>query len=97
MGFWEVVMEGPPGSPCWGGTFLLHIDTGENFPIRAPTVRFLVPVLHPNVSKQGRICHPIFDREWNSSLHAYQTLEQIHGMLMSIEVSPSRNTTVDLG
>ena len=87
MGFWKAFMQGPQGSPYSKGIFLLYIEMGERFPIWPPTGRFLTPVLHPNVSKQGRICHPVFDREWNSSIRIYQVLEQIYGMLMSIEVN----------
>ena len=90
MGFWKVVMQGPPESPYARGHFLLYVEMGEHFPTRPPTVRFLTPVLHPNVSKHGRICHAVFDREWASTINIHQVLEQIYGMLMHIEVSPSR-------
>jgi hypothetical protein len=51
MGFWKVVMQGPPASPYEGGTFLLYIEIGDAFPRKAPTARFITPILHPNITK----------------------------------------------
>jgi uncharacterized protein YegL len=51
MGFWKVVMQGPPESPYEGGTFLLYVEIGEQFPRKAPTARFITPMLHPNITK----------------------------------------------
>jgi hypothetical protein len=51
MGFWKVVMQGPPASPYENGTFLLYVELGDQFPRRAPTARFITPVLHPNITK----------------------------------------------
>jgi hypothetical protein len=51
MGFWKVVMQGPPESPYEDGTFLLYIEIGEQFPRKAPTARFITPMLHPNITK----------------------------------------------
>jgi len=48
-------------------------------------VRFITPVLHPNITKHGRICHPIFDREWTAHTHVYEVLQQVFGIFMSLE------------
>jgi hypothetical protein len=32
MGFWKVVMQGPPASPYEDGTFLLYIELSDQFP-----------------------------------------------------------------
>ena len=108
MGFWKVVMQGPHASPYENGTFLLYVELGDQFPRKAPTVRFITPILHPNITKvcssirplsallrqrerltsdqHGRICHPIFDREWTATTHVYEVLQQVFGILMSLEV-----------
>lgn len=44
------------------GTFLMYIDMDAEYPAFAPKARFITPILHPNVTKQGRICHSILDR-----------------------------------
>jgi len=85
MGFWKVVMQGPPSSPYEDGTFLLYIEFSDQFPRKAPTARFITPILHPNITKHGRICHPIFDREWTPVTRVYQVIQQLWGILMSLE------------
>jgi hypothetical protein len=51
MGFWKVVMQGPPASPYADGTYVVWVELGDEFPRIAPTVRFITPILHPNISK----------------------------------------------
>lgn len=51
MAFWKVVMQGPPDTPYADGTFLLYVELGDQFPKVAPAVRFITPILHPNVTK----------------------------------------------
>lgn len=51
MGFWKVVMQGPPDSPYANGTFLLYIEMGSEFPRKPPSARFITPMLHPNITK----------------------------------------------
>lgn len=51
MGFWKVVMQGRPGTPYKNGTFLAYLEFGAEFPRKPPTMRFITPILHPNVSK----------------------------------------------
>ena len=59
----------PSGSFWAKGTFLLYLDMGQNFPSFAPELRFVTPILHPNVTSQGRVCHSILDRV--TLVHAY--------------------------
>ena len=51
MAFWKVAMQGPPDTPYESGTFLLYVELGAQFPMVAPTARFITPILHPNVTK----------------------------------------------
>ncbi|KAG9237468.1 hypothetical protein BJ875DRAFT_395206 [Amylocarpus encephaloides] len=85
MNFWKVVMQGPPESTYSKGTFLLYIDIGSEFPRKPPSARFITPMLHPNITKHGRICHPIFSREWSPATRVYQVLQQVYGILMALE------------
>jgi len=41
----------------------MYIDMDTEYPAFAPKARFITPLLHPNVTKQGRICHSILDRK----------------------------------
>lgn len=49
--FWKIIMSGPSASPYERGTFVLMVEMSSNYPQRAPTVRFITPILHPNVTK----------------------------------------------
>jgi ubiquitin-protein ligase len=51
MSFWKIIMSGPSASPYERGTFVLTVEMPSNYPQRAPTVRFITPILHPNVTK----------------------------------------------
>jgi ubiquitin-protein ligase len=39
----------------------MYLDMESSYPASPPTARFITPILHPNVTKQGRICHSILD------------------------------------
>jgi hypothetical protein len=54
MSYWKVVMDGPADTSYSGGTFILTVHMTDAFPGFAPTVRFITPILHPNVTK---VCH----------------------------------------
>ena len=59
FGVWKVVMQGPPESAYEEGVFLLLVDIGPEFPRMPPSLRFITPTLHPNISK-ARISLPSF-------------------------------------
>ena len=40
----------------------MYMDMESSYPATAPKARFITPILHPNITKQGRICHSILDR-----------------------------------
>jgi len=48
----------------------MFIDMDANYPNFAPKARFITPILHPNITKQGRICHSILDRLARSNFRA---------------------------
>jgi uncharacterized protein YegL len=49
--YWKIVMEGPPDSPYKNGTFIISVHITREFPRFAPLVRFITPILHPNITK----------------------------------------------
>ncbi|KAF3930164.1 hypothetical protein ABW19_dt0209844 [Dactylella cylindrospora] len=49
--FWKVIAEGPPGKMYGEGTFVFTLDMGGEWPSRPPKLRFLTPILHPNITK----------------------------------------------
>ena len=51
MSFWKVVLTGPQDTPYVAGTFILTVQMSQTFPQLPPTVRFVTPILHPNITK----------------------------------------------
>ncbi|KAH0538551.1 hypothetical protein FGG08_004884 [Glutinoglossum americanum] len=85
MSFWQVAMEGPPSSPYEGGTFVLTVHMTETFPQTPPMVRFVTPILHPNITKHGRVCHAIFAKGWKPSYHIHTVLQYMYDLLKNPE------------
>ncbi|KAK4897587.1 hypothetical protein LTR27_004733 [Elasticomyces elasticus] len=94
--FWKIIMSGPDGSPYEGGTFLLYFHADEGYPTFAPKARFVTKIKHPNVNAHGRICAPIFDRDWTSDTTMGMLINTVYGLLMQPETSDSINTTAAL-
>ena len=55
IGFWKIVLQGPPESAYMGGAFVLYLDMGEDYPRKAPSGRFVTPIFHPNINRHGRV------------------------------------------
>jgi len=85
ISFWTVVMDGPKGSLYEDGVFELYMDFPSDYPSKPPTVRFITEMRHCNIARQGRICHSILDRNWNSDQTALDVLNNIYGLLISPE------------
>ena len=51
----------------------------QNYPFKAPTVRFETPLFHPNVDVHGNICLDILKEKWSA---AYS----VRTILVSIQV-----------
>ena len=45
---WNAVIFGPENSPWDGGTFRLVLEFSEDYPNKAPVVRFVSDMFHPN-------------------------------------------------
>ena len=48
---WQAVIFGPDDTPWEGGTFKLVLEFTEDYPNKAPAVRFLTKMFHPNICK----------------------------------------------
>lgn len=65
---WNFVMLGPPGTIYEGGIFNGEILFPKSYPHNAPKIRFIFPIIHPNIYKDGRMCISILhdgDDEFN--------------------------------
>jgi ubiquitin-conjugating enzyme E2 D len=78
---WICTILGPEGSPYAGGRFELKLDLPTDYPFSAPAVKFITPVYHPNISKEGTICLDILNSEWSSALKISMLLVSITSLL----------------
>ena len=78
---WSATIMGPKGSPFEGGIFKLKIKFPSNYPFRAPDIRFVTQVYHPNISKSGSICLDILKDQWIPALSISKVLLSICSLL----------------
>ncbi len=69
----------PDDTPWEGGVFRLVLEFSEDYPNKAPTVKFLTKVFHPNVYNDGKICLDILQNQWSP-------IYDIAAILTSIQV-----------
>uniref|UniRef100_A0A3Q3WJW9 UBC core domain-containing protein n=1 Tax=Mola mola TaxID=94237 RepID=A0A3Q3WJW9_MOLML len=80
--FWKILMEGPPDTPYEKGVFELFCQFGPDYPVKPPLVRFVTPVYHCNINSVGRICHNIFDRNYNAHITMRDIFNAVFGLLI---------------
>jgi ubiquitin-protein ligase len=55
---------------------------GADYPMFAPTARFVTPIYHPNINRHGRICHSILDRHWTVDTSNKDLIDTIYSLLL---------------
>lgn len=86
MSFLKIILEAPEdvdNCPYEGGTFLLTCDLPAGYPRDPPEVRFVTFILHPNVSKQGKVCIAELGRLWSSDITLKEIFSMIYGTLLT--------------
>ena len=57
---WKAIIQGPPDTPYEDGTFEMMLTFDNDYPVKPPSVKFLTPMYHPNIYRDGKICVDIF-------------------------------------
>ena len=78
---WQAVIFGPDDTPWEGGTFNLLLEFAEDYPTKAPKVRFVSAVFHPNVYADGQICLDILQSQWSPIYDVAALLTSIQSLL----------------
>ncbi|OMJ83186.1 hypothetical protein SteCoe_15965 [Stentor coeruleus] len=83
---WNAVIFGPEDTPWEGGTFRLTVEFSEEFPNKAPAVKFLTRMFHPNsmqyaVYNDGTICLDILQNQWSPIYDVQAILTSIQSLL----------------
>uniref|UniRef100_A0A7S4JR19 UBC core domain-containing protein n=1 Tax=Odontella aurita TaxID=265563 RepID=A0A7S4JR19_9STRA len=83
---WEARLSGPSGTPYAGGTFVVDLDFPAQYPFKAPKIRFVTPVYHPNVKTDtGEICGDLIEENWGPTLNVRHCAGVLRGVLESPE------------
>ena len=78
---WKATIFGPEDTPYYGGVFELDITFGKEYPFKPPTIYFITPIFHCNISSNGSICLDILKNNWSPSLSIGKLLLSICSML----------------
>ena len=78
---WNAVIFGPEDTPWEGGTFKLTLTFTEDYPNKAPTVRFESKMFHPNIYADGCICLDILQNQWSPIYDVSAILTSIQSLL----------------
>eukprot|EP00501_MAST-03F_sp_TOSAG23-6_P000660 GSMAST32.ASY1.ANO1.685.1 assembled CDS len=75
-------LNGPSGTPFEGGTFVVKLLIGPDYPSTPPKGHFLTKIYHPNVSLQGEICVNTLKKDWKADLGLCHVLKVIWCLLV---------------
>ncbi|KAJ8522916.1 hypothetical protein ONZ45_g585 [Pleurotus djamor] len=78
---WKCSIKATPESPYAKGTFNFDLELPQNFPFKAPTVKFTTKIYHPGINEEGAICVPILRDEWKPSVTLSSVLITIQDKL----------------
>ncbi len=79
---WLVLMQGPADTPYEAGIFRIEFKFPDNYPFKAPEVKFLTSIYHPNIKLEtGDICQDIFASGWAPTQKVVDIIEKLVSML----------------
>ena len=80
---WKGIMPCPEKSP-YGEKILFSVSFPLEYPETPPQVRFETPILHPNISGDGLVCHYLLRKSWYSQDHSMRTILREISLLLKI-------------
>lgn len=88
MSTWLVLMQGPKDTPYEGGVFKLKFTFPDNYPFKAPDVKFVTTIYHPNIKRDtGEICQDVFASTWAPTQKVADILLKLVSMLKQPQTS----------
>lgn len=78
---WDAIIIGPKNSPFEGGIFNLKISFPKEYPFKAPHIKFVTQMYHPNIDTSGEICLDILKNQWSPALSMSSILLSICSLL----------------
>ncbi|KAK4490152.1 hypothetical protein RD792_000809, partial [Penstemon davidsonii] len=62
-----VKFQGPIGGPYEGGIWKIHVLISEEYPSKAPKIKFVNKIYHPNIGIRGNVCVNVMNEGWRQS------------------------------
>lgn len=91
---WRAIIIGPMDTPYASQIMNLDIVFPIDYPFKAPHIKFIQPIWHPNVCKKsGEICLDILKENWSPALKILQVLISISSLLNDPNPSSPLNGT----
>eukprot|EP01132_Coremiostelium_polycephalum_P005192 gene5192-6463_t len=78
---WIGTINGAPSTVYAGLEFKISLKFPENYPFKAPTVKFETACFHPNVDTVGNICLDILKDQWSVIYNVRTLLLSIQSLL----------------
>ena len=94
---WEAVIYGSPDTIWEGGVFNLQLKFTNEYPNKAPKVKFMNEMYHPNIYNDGSICLDILSHNWQPVYDVSTILIAIQALLNDPNVNaPANNTAAEI-
>jgi len=74
---WACTINGPENTPYEGGVFDLDIEFSKDYPKKAPQIKFVTKIFHPNIHSSGSLCLNIIGGDWSHFSQHYSIREVI--------------------
>jgi ubiquitin-conjugating enzyme E2 D/E len=79
---WIGTIIGSENTVIAGGVFKLDICFTNDYPYRAPVIKFITKMYHPNISTSGEICLDMLKDAWCPTLKISHLLQSICSLLV---------------
>ena len=78
---WTAVIMGAEDTDWEGACLKLRMKFADTYPNKAPEIKFVTKMFHPNIYKDGRICLDILNEKWTPSYSVHTILTSIQQLL----------------